>query len=38
MFHQPLNTALEIATPRDTARAFVNGIEKNFFFQIKFIT
>ena len=27
MFHQPLNTALEIATPRDTARAFVNGIE-----------
>lgn len=28
MFHQPLNTALEIATPRDTARAFVNGIEE----------
>ena len=28
MFHQPLNTALEIATPEDTARAFVNGIEK----------
>ncbi|TXD47208.1 NAD-dependent epimerase/dehydratase family protein [Polaribacter sp. IC073] len=28
MFHQPLNTALEIATPKDTARAFVNGIEK----------
>ncbi|MFB9058269.1 NAD-dependent epimerase/dehydratase family protein [Mariniflexile ostreae] len=28
MFHQPLNTALEIATPQDTARAFVNGIEK----------
>lgn len=28
MFHQPLNTALEIATPRDTARAFVNAIEK----------
>lgn len=28
MFHQPLETALEIATPRDTARAFVNGIEK----------
>ncbi|EGV43772.1 NAD(P)-dependent oxidoreductase [Bizionia argentinensis JUB59] len=27
MFHQPLNTALEIATPRDTARAFVNAIE-----------
>lgn len=28
MFHQPLNTALEIATPRDTARAFVNAIPK----------
>lgn len=28
MFHQPLDTALEIATPSDTARAFVNGIEK----------
>lgn len=28
MFHQPLNTALEIATPQDTARAFVNAIEK----------
>ena len=28
MFHQPLNTALEICTPRDTARAFVNAIEK----------
>ena len=28
MFHQPLSTALEIATPSDTARAFVNGIEK----------
>lgn len=28
MFHQPLNTSLEIATPRDTARAFMNGIEK----------
>ena len=28
MFHQPLDTALEIATPQDTARAFVNGIEK----------
>ncbi|WP_044403611.1 NAD(P)-dependent oxidoreductase [Lacinutrix sp. Hel_I_90] len=26
MFHQPLNTALEIATPRDTARAFVNAL------------
>lgn len=28
MFHQPLHTALEIATPRDTARAFVNAISK----------
>ena len=28
MFHQPLDTSLEISTPRDTARAFVNGIEK----------
>ncbi len=28
MFHQPLNTSLEIATPTDTARAFVNAIEK----------
>ncbi|WP_245574881.1 hypothetical protein [Aequorivita capsosiphonis] len=28
MFHQPLATSLEIATPRDTARAFVNAIEK----------
>jgi len=28
MFHQPLDTSLEIATPRDTARAFVNAIEK----------
>ncbi len=28
MFYQPLNTALEIATPADTARAFVNGIEQ----------
>ncbi|TXE07353.1 NAD(P)-dependent oxidoreductase [Gelidibacter salicanalis] len=27
MFHQPLDTSLEIATPRDTARAFVNAIE-----------
>lgn len=27
MFHQPLETSLEIATPRDTARAFVNAIE-----------
>ena len=28
MFHQPLNTSLEIATPQDTARAFVKAIEK----------
>ena len=28
MFHQPLNTSFEIATPEDTARAFVNAIEK----------
>lgn len=28
MFHQPLNTSLEIATPEDTARAFVGAIEK----------
>lgn len=28
MFHQPLNTSLEIATPQDTARAFVNAIDK----------
>ncbi len=28
MFHQPLNTSLEIATPEDTARAFVYAIEK----------
>lgn len=28
MFHQPLNTSFEIATLRDTARAFVNAIEK----------
>lgn len=27
MFHMPLNTAMEIATPSDTARAFVNGLE-----------
>lgn len=27
MFHQPLKTSLEIATPVDTARAFVNAIE-----------
>ncbi len=28
MFHQPLKTSLEIASPADTARAFVNAIEK----------
>ena len=28
MFHQPLETSLEIATIEDTARAFVNAIEK----------
>ncbi|MDT0294913.1 NAD-dependent epimerase/dehydratase family protein [Mesonia ostreae] len=28
MFHQPLDTSLEIATPSDTARAFVNAIQK----------
>lgn len=28
MFHQPLETKFEIATPEDTARAFVNAIEK----------
>jgi len=28
MFHQPLKTSLEIATPVDTARAFVNAIDK----------
>lgn len=28
MFHQPLNTSMEIATPEDTARAFVKAIEK----------
>ena len=27
MFHQPLNTSLEIATPEDTARAFVKAID-----------
>ena len=27
MFHMPLETHIEIATPSDTARAFVNGIE-----------
>ncbi len=28
MFHQPLNTSFEIATLDDTARAFVNAIQK----------
>ncbi len=28
MFHMPLNTPMEIATPEDTARAFANAIEK----------
>ena len=28
LFHQPLKTSLEIATPTDTARAFLNAIEK----------
>lgn len=28
MFHQPLNTSMEIATAEDTARAFVHAIEK----------
>lgn len=28
MFHQPLKTFLEIATPQDTARAFVKAIDK----------
>lgn len=28
MFHEPLNTSFEIATLRDTARAFVHAIEK----------
>ena len=28
MFHQPLKTSMEIATPEDTARAFVNAIDK----------
>lgn len=27
MFHMPLNTRMEICTPADTARAFVNAIE-----------
>lgn len=28
MFHMPLDTAMEICTPSDTARAFVNALEK----------
>ena len=28
MFHMPLETHMEIATPKDTARAFVNAIDK----------
>jgi len=28
LFHMPLDTRMEIATPEDTARAFVNAIEK----------
>ncbi|TLX73505.1 NAD(P)-dependent oxidoreductase [Labilibacter sediminis] len=28
MFHQPLATSMEIATPEDTARAFVNAIDQ----------
>ncbi len=28
MFHQPLKTSLEIASPKDTASAFVNAIDK----------
>ena len=28
MFHMPLETSVEICTPADTARAFVNAIEK----------
>ena len=27
MFHMPLNTPMEISTPQDTARAFVNAID-----------
>ncbi|MDD4962201.1 MAG: NAD(P)-dependent oxidoreductase [Candidatus Marinimicrobia bacterium] len=29
MFHMPLNTPMEIATPEDTARAFANAIENS---------
>ena len=28
MFHQPLKTSLEIASPEDTARAYINAIDK----------
>lgn len=28
MFHMPLNTPMEITTPEDTARAFVNSLDK----------
>jgi nucleoside-diphosphate-sugar epimerase len=28
MFHMPLNTCMEIATPEDTARAFINAFDK----------
>lgn len=28
MFHQPLKTSLEIVSPADTARAFINAIDK----------
>ena len=28
MFHQPLKTSLEIASPKDTGRAFINAIDK----------
>lgn len=35
MFHMPLKTSLEIATPKDTARVFVNAIEKKDFLSKK---
>lgn len=35
MFHQPLNTSLEIATPADTARAFINAIDKQAYLSKK---
>lgn len=38
MFHQPLDTSLEIATPQDTARAFVKAIEKQEQLARKFLT